>query len=54
MKQANFVVVTCAPGCVLPVLAQEQHSHPPPERSGTVTFPTSCAPSVQSGLEPQR
>jgi hypothetical protein len=51
MKRANLVVVTWVLGCVLPVLAQEQHSHPAPERLGTVTFPTSCAPSVQSGFE---
>ncbi len=27
--------------------AQETHSHPPPEKLGTVTFPISCTPAVQ-------
>src|ERR1700681_4129571 len=51
MKQASFVVAVSVLGCLLRVLAQEQHSHPAPERLGTVTFPTSCASSVQSGFE---
>lgn len=50
MKPINFVLVTWLLGCALPVLAQ-QHSHPAPERLGAVTFPTSCAPGVQSGFE---
>lgn len=29
----------------------EHHSHPPPERLGLVTFPTSCAPAVQPAFE---
>ncbi|MFI4969588.1 MAG: hypothetical protein ACHP7D_05240, partial [Lysobacterales bacterium] len=51
MKQINLAIVTWLLGCVLPVFAQEQHSHPAPERLGMVTFPTSCAPSVQSRFE---
>ncbi len=51
MKPFSLVVATCALGCIVPVLAQEQHSHPPPERLGAVTFPTTCAPGVQSGFE---
>lgn len=31
--------------------AQEMHSHPIPEKLGTVTFPTSCAPSVARDFE---
>jgi hypothetical protein len=31
--------------------AQEAHSHPPPERLGTVIFVTSCAPSVAHEFE---
>jgi len=27
---------------------QDQHHHPRPEKLGTVTFPTSCAPAVQA------
>ena len=33
------------------VSSQETHSHPPPEKLGTVTFPTSCAPSVARDFE---
>ncbi|MGH8137085.1 MAG: hypothetical protein ACREVV_02655 [Steroidobacteraceae bacterium] len=51
MKQANLAVVTCALACMPLVLSQEQHSHPAPERLGTVTFPTSCVPGVQSRFE---
>jgi tetratricopeptide (TPR) repeat protein len=51
MKQVNFVVALWLLGCLLRVSAQEQHSHPAPERLGRVTFPTSCAASVQSGFE---
>src|SRR5580658_6303747 len=31
--------------------AQEVHSHPAPEKLGTVTFATSCAPSVTHEFE---
>jgi hypothetical protein len=31
--------------------AEESHSHPPPERLGTVTFVTSCAPNVSHDFE---
>jgi hypothetical protein len=30
---------------------QEQHSHPAPEKLGSVSFATSCAPAVQAGFE---
>jgi hypothetical protein len=39
--------VTCAPTAP----AQEVHSHPAPEKLGTVTFVTSCAPSVTPEFE---
>jgi tetratricopeptide (TPR) repeat protein len=29
----------------------EHHSHPAPEKLGSVSFPTSCAPAVQPGFE---
>lgn len=40
-------------GCVglCAQLAAAEHSHPPPERLGTVTFATSCAPSVAHDFE---
>ncbi len=37
--------------CAFRVLAQEQHSHPVPEKLGTVIFPTSCAPGVGHDFE---
>jgi hypothetical protein len=37
--------------CALPVLSQEIHSHPPPEKLGRVSFPTSCSPSVARDFE---
>jgi tetratricopeptide (TPR) repeat protein len=37
----------CAMACALPARSQETHSHPPPEKLGTVSFATSCAPSVE-------
>jgi hypothetical protein len=37
--------------CAFRVSSQETHSHPPPEKLGTVTFPTSCAPSVAHEFE---
>jgi hypothetical protein len=35
----------------LPVQSEESHSHPPPEKLGKVSFPTSCAPSVARDFE---
>src|SRR5438105_9718413 len=38
--------------CIVPILSgQETHSHSSPERLGTVSFPTSCAPAVQKQFE---
>jgi hypothetical protein len=37
--------------CAFKVLAQEPHSHPVPEKLGTVIFPTSCAPGVSHDFE---
>ena len=35
----------------LPVRSEETHSHPPPEKLGKVSFPTSCSPSVARDFE---
>jgi tetratricopeptide (TPR) repeat protein len=51
MKLANGVAAICVLGCIASLSAEEQHSHPAPEKLGTVTFPTSCAPGVQKGFE---
>ena len=34
--------------CVLPAAAAEEHSHPAPEKLGTVAFETSCSPQVEA------
>lgn len=41
----------CLALCAFKVLAQEPHSHPVPEKLGTVIFPTSCAPAVGRDFE---
>lgn len=51
MKQAHVAFVTWLLCGVLPLSAQEQHSHPVPEKLGSVSFPTSCAAAVQPGFE---
>jgi hypothetical protein len=35
----------------LPVQSEESHFHPPPEKLGKVSFPTSCSPSVARDFE---
>jgi hypothetical protein len=35
----------------IPAQSEESHSHPPPEKLGKVSFPTSCAPSVGPDFE---
>lgn len=46
MKQSVVMLTVFGLACTLRAGAQETHSHPPPEKLGTVNFPTSCAPSV--------
>ena len=41
--------VTCASCCALP--AQEVHDHGIPEKLGSVSFPISCAPSIQPDFD---
>jgi hypothetical protein len=45
VKQAVILAVF-ALAYAFQAAAQETHSHPPPEKLGTVNFPTSCAPGV--------
>src|SRR5450432_4017954 len=45
-----MLVASCVV-CALPVRSQETHSHPPPEKLGKVSFPTSCAPRVARDFE---
>jgi hypothetical protein len=51
VKRVIRILAASAVVCAFQVSAQEQHSHPPPERLGSVTFPTSCAPSVGHDFE---
>ena len=50
MKRVAVILAVCTV-CTFRVSSQETHSHPPPEKLGTVTFPTSCAPSVAHEFE---
>jgi hypothetical protein len=47
VKQSIIFLVCSILSCALPAAAQETHSHPAPEKLGTVNFPTTCAPGVQ-------
>lgn len=51
MRPAPIILAACSLICAFQVLSQETHSHPPPEKLGTVTFPTSCAQSVAHDFE---
>lgn len=51
MRQGIALVVLGAAFWTPVGLAQESHSHPPPEKLGTVTFATSCAPMVSHDFE---
>ena len=46
-------IAACAGLCLiwaLPAGSQEVHSHPPPEKLGRVSFPTSCVARVAHDL----
>jgi hypothetical protein len=45
------MLAVCATVSLSPAISQEMHSHPPPEKLGTVTFPTSCAPAVRNDFQ---
>jgi hypothetical protein len=51
VKRVTVILAFCAVVFAVRLSSQETHSHPPPEKLGTVTFPTSCAPSVASDFE---
>ena len=51
MARVVAVLVCAAPLFAGGAAAGEMHSHPPPERLGTVTFATSCADGVSHGFE---
>jgi hypothetical protein len=45
----NLSLLLCL--LVATTLVAQEHEHPVPEKLGTVSFPTSCAPSVQKNFE---
>jgi tetratricopeptide (TPR) repeat protein len=47
---AATVLALCFAG-LLPAGEEEHHSHPVPEKLGSVNFPTSCAAAVQAGFD---
>ena len=51
MRRVRFAVLAPLLGWALSASAQQEHAHPVPEKLGTVTFPTSCAKSVQPRFE---
>jgi hypothetical protein len=51
MKQIDVIFCVCALACAFTAASQEVHSHPPPEKLGTVSFTTSCAPGVARDFE---
>jgi len=51
MKPGIALFIVGAFVCGRTTAAQETHSHPPPEKLGTVTFATSCAPGVSHDFE---
>ncbi len=46
MKLPSLIVAVCAAAYLSAAASQEMHSHPAPEKLGTVTFPTSCSAGV--------
>ncbi len=51
VKQLIVVLAACATAYLSTAAAQEMHSHPPPEKLGTVIFPTSCAAGVRNEFQ---
>ena len=48
MKSALAIALVVA---ILPLIAQEEHNHPAPEKLGAVSFPTTCSSTVQLRFE---
>jgi tetratricopeptide (TPR) repeat protein len=51
MKRLAIAVLAIAFGGSVHAADDEHHSHPAPEKLGTVTFPTSCAPALKPAFE---
>lgn len=51
MKRVALAVLAIAFGGSAQGADDEHHSHPAPEKLGTVTFPTSCAPALKPAFE---
>src|SRR5581483_9546884 len=50
-KRIAATVLALSWACSLHAADEEHHSHPAPEKLGSVSFPTSCASAVQPGFE---
>jgi hypothetical protein len=48
---AQIRIILCALLCAHAASSQEVHSHPPPEKLGTVSFATSCTPQVAADFQ---
>jgi hypothetical protein len=51
MKQSAIAIAASSFVLASSAVSQETHSHPPPEKLGTVAFSTSCAPIVEHDFE---
>lgn len=51
MRRVVVLLAVAAVGLSPRLFAQEEHSHPPPEKLGSVSFATSCAPAVGHDFE---
>ena len=52
MKRTAAAVLAMAFAAAVHAGDDEHHSHPAPEKLGTVTFPTSCTPGGQASIRP--
>ena len=51
MQRVRFAILVPLLGCAFYASAEQEHSHPAPEKLGKVTFSTSCAKNVQARFE---
>src|ERR1700729_3596618 len=51
MNRIAVIVLAMGFGVCVHAADDEHHSHPAPEKLGTVTFPTSCQPAIKPGFD---
>lgn len=51
MKRVAAIVLAMGFAACVHAADEEHHSHPAPEKLGTVTFPTSCLPATKPGFD---